>query len=131
MAFPVVFQGQDDVIEFTVEDEDGNVVDLTNYSIFIVYLYYENGKQTLEKYSSDALAGFNNADLKPIDLANGRFDINLQSSVTETANLGNIVAEIKAKTANTEFANNSFKDLDSDIDVMEIKKAVTVNDTLD
>ena len=131
MAFTQTHPGQDEIIQFTAKNKAGAVVDLTAYSIFIVYLYYQNGSGTLEKYSSSALAGFNSGDLKAIDLVNGRFDINLQSAVTTTAKLEFILAELKAKASNTDFDNNSFKTIDSGIEVLEFVASVTKGDSLD
>lgn len=124
-----LLKGEDKNIVFTLTDGNAVPINLTTETEgILVYFYYKNS-EVLEKYSRDAKAGFNNTDFEVTDAANGEFTIHLQSSKTVSANDGEILAEVKVKQTDADFADNLFRSIIKDAELFTIKDALSKSDT--
>ena len=104
---PILYQGEDRVIGFVLEDQDGNAINLNNLANVVVLLV-DSGGNLLEKYSKEVLSGFNHTDFKVINAILGEFNINMRRAVTLTACTGTMYFEIKIAETNVEFASNEY-----------------------
>jgi len=115
-----LLKGEDKNIVFTLTDSNKVAINpTTGTEGILVYFYYRSGL-VLEKYSRDVRAGFNNTDFEVTDAGNGKFTIHIQSALTEPANEGEVLVEVKVQQPDTDFTNNTFHSIINDTEVFTL-----------
>ena len=128
MAF--LYPGSDNKINVTVVrtyvntagDEVTEPVNLTLFNGYVIVLYYEGTGTVLDSFSKVPATGY--VTITEIDPTNGVVQLWLDKTVTTTAPEGNIVGEIKTSLLDTDFSQDSFRQIQP-FPVAPMKKAET------
>lgn len=99
-----IIKGRDARIRITLRDENQVVIPLDSLQGYVAHLYYPHTNHVLERFSKNTLAG--HKGVIEIDVPNGVFDILLQASKTDNAQVGELLAEALIQDEDTDFDDN-------------------------
>lgn len=123
MATEIRYRGE--TLRFQITLTTGGVaVNLDDYSGIIAVLYYDKN-QVIQSYSRDTLAGYDNDNFVVVNASTGRFDILLQPSVSIPANIDLIKMEIQVQKVDTDWEDERWRKIVSDITVVSLKDSRT------
>ncbi len=119
-----IVKGADSPIKFQLKTaETGLAFDLTTLAGFIIVLYYAADGKVIEKFSQNALAGYES--IIPTDLSGGIFGCNLQSATTASLECGDIHAEIKTQSSDAAFDDSNFHSIIHGIEIGTVVDSLT------
>lgn len=96
----IIIKGRDVTIRTTLKDSTGAVIPLDSVQGYVLNLYYPRG-HVLERYSQNVLA--DHSTVIEIDIPGGVFDVLLQASKTDNAQVGELLAEAFIQSTDTNF----------------------------
>lgn len=105
MAREIIYKGEDKIIDITLTS-GGVAITLSTLSGIVVVIYNKKTKKVLEKYSLNALTGY-----ETLTIVSNKIRINLDRAITINADDGDIDAEILEEVTTSGFEDGEFRSI--------------------
>lgn len=105
MARDTIYKGEDKIIDITLTS-DGTAITLSTLSGIVVLLYMKKTKKVLEKYSLNALTGY-----ESLSIVSNKIRINLDRAITIDADDGDVDAEILEEVTTSGFEDSELRSI--------------------
>lgn len=104
-----VYCGSDTPIDFTLNQSNGDPLDLGTVAQILVIAYLENGNARVQRWSLTTVA--DHEALEITNASSGQFRCLLQADATKDLPEGKILADIKIKIEDTDYDDGDFEQI--------------------